>query len=160
MRDGALPAILLCVIAGMPLVNASRRAAATSVLLLLFAALTASALIVPFELRLAVVVLCWGLVIVGALGVLRARPLPVTVTILFATAAGLSTSAMTALVGQLSVLALSLPWVAVWIPATLLAGSGRAIIVKVLASWILAVALLSTGLTLSQGVNSGSDHLD
>lgn len=160
MRDGALPTILLCLIAGMLLARAERRAVALCVLLLIGSALAVSALPVPLDLRPGTAIICWGLVLVGALGILLGRPVATSMAMIFALATGLVTGAMTAVVGRSSVLALSLPWIAIWFPAILFVSSGRALILKVVASWIMTVALLSTGVVLSQGISSGSDHLD
>lgn len=159
MREDILPAALLCAMLGLLLGRVSWRTAALAGLALAATAGAVSPFAVPLEWRGAVVIGGWIETMLLAIGVYRAGPVGRWPAIIAALAAGLFVGATTSLAGRAGILVEALPWVLVWIPSGWLIARGWTIAVKVLASWLLAVALLSAGVVLVQP-KAGGDHLD
>lgn len=160
MREEALPALLLCAIFGLALGFASRRVALGAVTALAGAAFALSTLVLPFEWRTSIVIGCWAATIAAAILIYRAHPLKWPAAMVGAVVAGMLVGGLTAATGRAMILTTALPWLLIALPAGWLAGWRKAIVIKVLASWGLAVATLSTGVVLSQGADSASDHLE
>lgn len=160
MRDGALPAIALFLALGMMLAYAADRTWLAAAIAALLAAVGASAVVLPLEWQAYVVIACWSGTLLCAIAIYAARPIPRSAAILTAVFAGLATGALTGETGRPGVLALALPCLLVRFPAVWLVRQRRAVVLKVLTSWIVAVAILSTGLTVAAGVNAGADHLE
>ncbi|MFN2474615.1 MAG: hypothetical protein ABR588_11955 [Sphingomicrobium sp.] len=160
MRDGAVPAIALCLALGILLAYAPRRALLAAIVAIALVAIAVSAIVLPLEWQAYVVIACWAGTLLFALAIYVARPIPLTAAVLAAVLAGLMVGALTSEIGRPTVLALALPCVLVSLPASWLVQRRKAIVLKVLTSWIVAVAILSTGLTLAAGVNAGADHLE
>lgn len=160
MRDGALPAIALCLMLGMMLAYARPRSVLAAIVVLGLSALGASAIVFPLEWQAYVVIACWCGTMLFAMAIYLARSIPVLGAILAAATAGAMTGALTGEIGRPGVLASALPCVLVCLPAGWLVRRRHAIVLKVLTSWIVAVAVLSTGLTIAAGVNAGADHLE
>lgn len=160
MRDGALPAIALCLVFGMMLTYAPGKATLWGIAAGTLVAIVVSAVALPLEWRAQIVLACWAGTILAAAGVYLARPIPAWLAVFAAVAAGLLTGLLTGEVGRPGVLAAALPCMLIRFPAIWLVRSRRAIVLKVLTSWIVAVAILSAGLTVATGANAGSDHLE
>lgn len=160
MRDGALPAIALCLALGLALSHSSWRAWLTSGAALTVAAVTTSVFAVPLEWQQLVVLGCWAGCLLCCGAVYLGRPASPLVAGLVAAAAGMLIGALTSEIGQARTLVLALPWLAVFVPGAWLVRQRYAIVVKVLTSWLLAVAILSAGLTVVAGPTAGADHLE
>src|SRR5437763_1209748 len=117
MRDGALPAIALCLALGMLFAYASRRAwfAATGTLIVV--AVGVSALVLPLEWQAFVVIGCWAAAVLFTLGIYCARPVPLVLSLLTAALAGALVGAQTSETGRPGVLVAALPFMLVRIPA-------------------------------------------
>lgn len=160
MRDGVLPAAVLCAALGLWLGFAPRRAIPPAVLALVVAAAAASVFPPPIAWRGAVVVGCFGLALLAAAAVHLPRGPGFGPAVASAAAAGVLAGAAVALAGRPVELLKVLPPVLLCLPAGWLVARRRALPVKILASWLAAVALLSAGLTAAQGPTSGADHVD
>ena len=160
MRDGALPAVLLCLAFGMAICRQRLRNIALTLLILASAAAPTSALVFPDALAAPTAISAAVLTALFVFAVYSDRAFHPALVAGFGAAAGVLIGALTSFGGQAWLLLLALPATLVAFPAAWLARAGRAIALKVVASWILAVALLSIGLTIAQGVSAGSDHLD
>ncbi len=160
MRDGALPAVLMCLAFGMAICRQRLRNIALTLIILASVAAPTSALVFPDLLAAPTAIAAAGLTILFVFAVYSDRAFHPALVAVFGVSAGVLIGALTSFGGQASMLLLALPATLVAFPAAWLAHTGRAIALKVMASWILAVSLLSIGLTLVQGVNAGSDHLD
>ena len=55
---------------------------------------------------------------------------------------------------------MALPWVLVTVPAAWLIAHGRGIAVKIVSSWLIAIALLSAALPLTPTPGYEPDHLE
>lgn len=161
MRDGALPAVLLCLALGLLLayVPARGRAAATAALIVV--AVPIGGLALPVGWQTPLLLSCWGTTGLFVAGVYLSRAVPVAVAVASGLIGGVLAGAVTSEVGRVEVLAAALPCVLVAWPGSWLASRRWSIVLKILASWLLAVAVLSAGVALaSGGANAGADHLD
>ena len=142
MRGGALPPALLCAALGFALAFAPRRA-----ILPCLAALVAAAVFVVFRRvdaswKEVAFVGCWISVIVAALSVHLPRGLGCWAATILAFNTGLWAGAVISVAGVPFDLAKSLPWAMLCLPGVWLVSIGRPIILKVAASWLIAVAVL------------------
>ena len=160
MRDGALPAVLLCLAFGMAICRQRVRDIAAAIVILVVVAIVASALVFPDALAAPTAIAAAALTVLVVFAVYSGRAFHPALAAGLGVAAGALIGALTSFAGQASLLLFALPATLVAFPAAWLAHTGRAIALKVMASWILAVSLLSIGLTFAQGVSAGSDHLD
>jgi hypothetical protein len=160
MRDGALPAVLLCLAFGMAICRQRVRDIAAAIVILVVVAIMASALVFPDALAAPTAIAAAALTVLVVFAVYAGRAFHPALAAGLGVAAGALIGALTSFAGQASLLLFALPATLVAFPAAWLAHTGRAIALKVMASWILAVSLLSIGLTFAQGVSAGSDHLD
>lgn len=160
MRDGALPAVLLCLAFGMAICRQGLRNIAFSLTILVIVAVATSALVFSDVLAAPTAVTTAALTALFVFAVYSGRAFHAALVTCLGVATGILIGALTSFGGQASLLLLALPWALFAFPAAWLARRGRAIALKVMASWILAVSLLSIGLTFAQGVSAGSDHLN
>lgn len=161
MRDGALPAMLLCLALGLLLAQASGRGRAAAAVALIMVAVPIGGLAWPIAWQGLLLLSCWGMTLLLIGGVYVARAVPVSVAVAAALLGGVLAGAITSEVGRVGVLVVALLCVLVAWPGAWLIRRQQAIVVKVLASWLLAVAMLSAGVTLaSRDANAGADHLD
>jgi len=160
MRDGALSAVLLCLAFGMAICRQRVRDIAAAIVILVVVAIMASALVFPDALAAPTAIAAAALTVLVVFAVYAGRAFHPALAAGLGVAAGALIGALTSFAGQASLLLFALPATLVAFPAAWLAHTGRAIALKVMASWILAVSLLSIGLTFAQGVSAGSDHLD
>lgn len=160
MRGGALPAALLCVVLGLALGYAPRRALVPAFAALAAAAgLTALAPVDPDHREL-VFAGCWIGLIVTALLVHLPQGLPTGVAIAAAVNAGVWSSAVIAIEGQPVALATALPWALLAIPAGSIVAKGWGIAIKIMSSWLIAVALLSLFLPTANTPGYTRDHME
>jgi hypothetical protein len=146
MRGGVLPPALLFAAFGLALAFAPRRAWLPSLLAVL-AALGACAFVrVPDNWLEGVFLGCWISVIVTAASVHLTRGLSPHAALGLAVNAGVWASLVVSLSGSRLDLAKALPWVLVVFPAAWLVGRYASIPVKVVSSWIIAIAVLAATL--------------
>ena len=161
MRGGALPPALLCAALGFALAFAPRRAVAPALALLAVLAVLVS--FAPVEPRWtdAVFLGCWVSVAVAALAVYLPGGVSLRTALLLAVNTGVAAGAVTAVRGEPEDMLVALPCTMVVLPATWLVLSGRSIVVKVAASWLLAVALLAAALpAVVETPGYAPDHME
>ena len=160
MRGGALPPALLAAALGLALAYAPPRARAAAVMLLWIAAPLAALLTLAPRWEEAVFLACWAGVILAAASVHLPRGLSARLALALALAIAVLAGTVTATAGSLPDLLLALPWVLVTIPAAWLIAHGRGIAVKIVSSWLIAIALLSAALPLTPTPGYEPDHLE
>lgn len=161
MRGATLPAALLCAALGLLLAFAPRRAVLPAVVALAVAAIAAS--LVPLPARWIEIAFagCWISIIVLAAGVHLPRGIPAIVAVLAAINAGLWSGFVIAGEGALASLPRALPAVALLLPARWMVARGWPIPVKIVSSWLIAVALLAALLpTAATTPGYVPDHMD
>jgi hypothetical protein len=161
MRGGVVPPALLFVALGLALAFAPRRALTPS-LLALFATLGAFTFMLVPRLWLEPVYLgCWISVIATAASVHLIRGISSWAAIALSVNAGMWASAVVSLSGSRLDLLEALPWVFIFVPAMWLVGRHASIAVKVVTSWVIAIAVLAATLQLLP-VTPGylPDHLE
>jgi hypothetical protein len=161
MTGGTLPAGLLCGAVGLALSFATRRARFASVIILAIAAPIAVMATFGTGATQSVLLGCWTSVAASAASVHSWRGLDSRVACAMSLNAGFWSGAMIAVTGSPSDLFEVLPCVLVAFPAAWVVRSGVPIAIKVVSSWLIAIALLSTTLTLAP-VTPGylPDHLE
>lgn len=159
MRGGWLPLALIALALGLSLAFVSRRTA-----LLAVAAMAATAVMVfvvgPAR-RFEEIVFAglWITTIATALSTHWPRGVPRGVTVAMGANAGAWAGAAAALAANAPDLALSLPLALVALPGAWLATQGGGIALKVVASWVAAVAVLALMLALTPTPGYVQDHM-
>jgi hypothetical protein len=148
MRGGVVPPALLFVALGLALAFAPRSAWAPSLLALLAALGAFTFLPVPQVWLEGVFLGCWTSVIATAASVHLVRGLKTWAAIALSLNAGVWASAVTSLSGSPLDLLRGLPWVLICLPASWVVGRYATIPVKVVSSWVIAVAVLAATLQL------------
>lgn len=160
MRGGSLPPALLSAALGLALAYAPPRARMAAVLILWIAAPLVALVSLPVSWEEAVFLACWAGVIMASASVHLPRGLSTQLALALALAIAVLAGAVSAIAGSLPTLLLALPWVLVTIPAAWLIGHGRGIAVKIVSSWLIAIALLSAALPLTPTPGYEPDHLE
>lgn len=160
MRGGALPPALLSAALGLALAYAPPRARTAAVLALWIAAPLAALVSFAPRWEEALFLACWAGVILAAASVHLPRGLSTNLALTLALLIAVLAGAVTATAGSLPALLTALPWVLVTIPAAWLIAQGRGIAVKIVSSWLIAIALLSAALPLTPTPGYEPDHLE
>lgn len=161
MRGGPLPPALLCAAVGLALAFAPRRTWVPSVVTLTTTTTAIAALSLPHEWLEGVFLGCWASVVATAAMVHLSRGLPARRAVVLSLNAGLWSGAELALTGSRLDVAKALVCVLFLFPAGFVVGWRAPIVVKVVSSWLIAVAILAATLQLLP-VTPGylPDHLD
>ena len=161
MRGGMVPPALLFAALGLALAFAPRNAWAPSLLTLIATLAACSFLPVPEAWMEGVFLGFWISVIATAASVHLARGLGRRAALALAFNAGVWGSAVVSLSGSRLDLLKALPCVLIFLPAAWVLGRYAAIPVKVVSSWVIAVAVLAAALQLLP-VTPGylPDHLE
>lgn len=146
MRGGALPAALLCAALGLGLASAERRAALPGLAVLVVTACAVAVGSIPGTWSDAVFLGCWTSVIGSAAIVHAPRDLKDWQALALSLNAGVWTGAVIALAPSKGDLLEALPVALCALPAARARRQGQAIVLKVLASWLIAVAVLGATL--------------
>ena len=160
MRGGTLPAALIFAALGFALSFAPRR---VRVLALLAAAIAAAMLVVvPFGISQAeyVYFACWASVIGAAASVHLPGGLPARAAVVLSLACGAAAGAVIGLAGNMPDLATAASAALLIVPASWLVASGREIAVKVVSSWLIAIAMLAAALPLTPTPGYAPDHME
>lgn len=160
MRGGALPAALIFAALGFALSFAPRRIRAPA---LLVAAIAAIAMLqVPIGPTHAELVYfaCWACVIGAAGSVHLPGGVPGRVALPLALVCGAGAGAVVTQAGGLRDLAAALPAAVVIVPASWLVSTDRGIAVKVVSSWLIAIAMLAAALPLTPTPGYAPDHME
>lgn len=160
MRGGTLPAALIFAALGFGLSFAPRPIRTPA---LISAAISALIILqIPIDVSLAELVYfaCWGAVIVAAASVHLPAGLPKSGAIPLALVCGAAAGAVIGLVGNPADLAIAMTAAVVILPAGWLVASGRGIAVKVVTSWLIAIAVLSAALPLTPTPGYAPDHME
>ena len=160
MRGGALPPALLCAALGLALAYAPPRARAAAVLILWIAAPLAALVNFAPRWEEAVFLACWAGVILAAASVHLPRGLRTNLALTQALVIAVLAGAVTTTAGSLPALLTALPCVLVTIPAAWLISQGQGVAVKIVSSWLIAIALLSAALPLTPTPGYEPDHLE
>lgn len=155
-----LPPALLSAALGLALAYAPPRARVAAILILWIVAPLAALLMLAPRWEEAVFLACWAGVILAAASVHLPRGLRTKPALALALAIAVLAGSVTAAAGTLPALLMALPWVLVTVPAAWLIAHGRGIAVKIVSSWLIAIALLSAALPLTPTPGYEPDHLE
>jgi hypothetical protein len=160
MRGGALPPALLCAAFGLALAFAPRRIFVYALGALILTALAASFLTFPPSWQDGVFLGCWISVVLAALSVHLPPGLNQKLALALAVNCGFWTGAVIAAAGAKTDLFKALPAALLCLPGAWLVSTGRGIAIKVAASWLIAIAILSAALPLVPTPGYKPDHMD
>ena len=160
MRGGIWPPALVFAALAFALAFVPARVRLASVVVAVVAAALASRLGLPAHFEEAIFLGCWLSVVVAALAVHRkdmAAPVP---ALLLAGNGGVWAGAVTVIAGTDHDLLRALPIVLLAFPAAWLLRHGGALAIKVLASWLIAVAILVAALPMVATPGYVQDHME
>ena len=160
MRGGTLPAALIFAALGFALSFAPRRIRAPALLIAAVTALAAKQVRFDVSHAEAIYFACWTSVIVAAASVHLPAGLSERAAVVLALACGATAGAVIGLTGSVRDLASALPAALVILPAGWLVASGRGIAVKVVSSWLIAIAMLAAALPLTPTPGYAPDHME
>lgn len=143
MRGGALPAAMVIAALALALGFVSRTTAAIALIVTVIAAALASRLSVPDAWIEAAFLACWGSVIGIALLVYWPRQFYPGAAVALGVFAGLAAGLVIAAEGAPIDLLRALPATLLVVPASIAVSRGYAVAPRVVASWLVAVALLA-----------------
>lgn len=160
VRGGFLPPAILCCALGLLLGFLGWRKALIGAGVMAATAIAVFAIGPDAAWIEAIFLGCWLSVIGCAL--LLVRPARLTRKLVFAASlnAGLWVGALCSVAGDVRALGISLPFVLVCIPSSAIVARGWEISVKVVASWLTAVAILATMLSLTPTPGYVPDHME
>lgn len=160
MRGGALPAALLCAMLALALGFAPARARLAAILVAAVAAVAVVLAGWPAGWREPAFAGCWLSLAATALSVHLPGGIGARLAPALAANAGLWSGAVIAAEGAPADLARALPWLLLAFPAALLVSRRLGIVIRVVASWAVAVAVLAALLPLAPTPGYAPDHMD
>lgn len=159
MRGGALPAALLFAALAFALAFAPRRVLFAAVIAASLAAIACSLMPLPEIWREWVFAGCWASVAITAAMVHLPGGVGSPLSIVLAINAGIWAGATLVIAGLPLDLLRALPVLLLVLPAAWLAQGRGAIAIKVIASWLIAVAILAAALALVPTPGYAPDHM-
>lgn len=160
MRGGILPAALIFAALGFALSFAPRRIQGLGLVAAAIAALLSLQLQVDPAHAEAVYLAVWSSIVVSGASVHLPDGIRERGGVLLALVCGAAAGAVIGLAGGWPDLALAALAILVILPGTWLVGSGRGIAVKVMTSWLIAIALLAAALPLTPTPGYAPDHME
>ena len=143
LRGGALPPALLCAALGLALAFAPREARWPSLLALMATAIAVSFAPIPEGWLEAAFLACWVSVVTSAASVHLHDGVGLRAAFALSLNAGIWSGAVVALGGSRLDLAKALLWALVVLPAGWIVRRRASIVLKVVSSWLIAVAVLA-----------------
>jgi len=161
VRGGALPPALLIAALGLALAFAPRKIFIPAMIAMAIPAVVVGFVPIGQQWADPLFFGCWASVLACALAVHLPRGLGPRLAILLALDGGFWAGAVIAVAGKPIDLLISLPCVLLALPGAWLVATKRQIAVKVLASWLIAVALLAATLQITTPTPGYvPDHMD
>lgn len=160
MRGGALPPALICTALAFALAFAPRRALPPALALLLAGAAVGLALPLLPAWQDEIFFGCWASVVVAALAVHLRGGVGTPLALVLAGNAGLWAGAVVAVAGTPGDLVRAVPFALLALPARWLIDHRGAIAVKVVSSWLIAVAILAATLPAVPTPGYMPDHME
>lgn len=157
---GALIPALLCAALGLGLAFQTMRTQWQSIAVLSLMAYLMAWVHFPQDWTDAILIMGLVSLIVTALSVLAPARLPAWLPLSLAANAGLWTGAVIAITAQTRDLALALPWVFLAFPARWVLTTPVHLGVKVVAGWLVAVAILGAGVSMLPTPGYKADHIE
>lgn len=160
MRGGFLPPAILCAAFGLALAFLPLRQGLLAAGVAALLALAVSLATISEEWIEPIFVGCWLSVLLSTALLYSAAKAPPTLVIAAAVNTGLWTGAVTSVAGKGLDLIIALPLLLLLLPGRLVIARGWSIALKVLASWLTAVAILATMVSLTPTPGYAPDHME
>lgn len=161
MRGGALPPAILCAALGLALACGETKVPRLGVITAAIAALGAAGVRLPAGWTDAVFLGCWSSTALNSVRVHLVGPWGRTATLLLCANTGIWAGAVISVAGRKTDLLWALPCMLTLLPASWAVRRGGSIAVKVVSSWLVAIAILAATLQFLP-VTPGylPDHMD
>lgn len=159
MRSGALAAALLCAALGLALSFAPRRAVVFALAAFVVAALLSLSLTPAGWVETAFIG-CWISLVVLAACLYLPKGIDQRLAVLLGLNVGVWAGAVTATAAKPVDLALAAPWVLLALPGAALVAPRLPIVIRVLGSWLVAVAILAVSLPVASTPSYEPDHME
>lgn len=160
MRGGVLPAGLIFAAIGFALAFAPGRIRLPAVLVAVAGAIVMIQFAFDVSHAEAIYLACWTSVVMAAASVHYSGPRSEWAVLPLSLACGAAAGSVIALAGTLPDLAVAVPAVLVIVPASWLVARGNGIAVKVVSSWLIAIAILAAALPLTPTPGYAPDHME
>lgn len=160
MRGGPLPPALIAAALGLALAYAPPKARVPAILVFCLAASAMTLLALDAGIIEFVYLGCWASVIACAVSVHFPKWLQFRLVLGLALVSGGTAGAVLSLSGTSSDLLIALPCILTVVPAAWLVATSRGIVVKIVSSWLIAIALLSAALPLTPTPGYEPDHME
>jgi hypothetical protein len=149
MRGGVLPPSLLFAAMGLALSFAPVKVRMPAIAIV--AVLSLATQLYPFAAGFEepIFLACWVSVIITAACVHLPSGISTLLALSLASATGLAAGAVSAIAGTQVDLVMALPWLLLVVPGGWLVSRGRSTIIKIFASWLIAIGLLAAALPLT-----------
>lgn len=161
MRGGVLPPAILCAALGLALASAERKSWQLGIAVVTIAACGGAWVRLPAAWIDALFLGCWSSTVLNALRVHVARPLGRASTLLLCFNTGIWAGAVISIAGRKADLLLAIPCTMTLLPSAWAIPRSGSIAVKIVSSWLVAVAILAATLQFLP-VTPGylPDHMD
>jgi hypothetical protein len=161
MRGGILPPAILCTALGLALASAKRRSKVMGLVILATIATMTAFVPVPSSLTDAAFLGCWISTVINSSSVHVQQKYRENFVLVLALNTGIWAGAVISLSAPKVDLAAALPWTLCMFPAGWMLRRNQSIALKVVSSWLIAVAFLAATLQfLSVTPGYRPDHLD
>jgi hypothetical protein len=159
MTGGFLPPAILCAALAIAAASLPLRDGLLAGALAAIVALAVSVIPIPASWNEAVFIGCWLSVVASAASLFPVR-VPLAVSIALAVNTGLWAGGVCSVSGRQEDFFIALPMLLLVIPAQMFVARGWSIALKVLASWLTAVAILATMVSLTPTPGYVPDHME
>ena len=160
MRGGVVPPALLFAALACALAFAPRGQRWPALIAAVVAAFAAAQLPLPGKWVEGIFLGLWASIVVTAALVHFPRRLRGAAPLVLGINAGLWAGATIAIAGTLLDLAKAVPWLALVVPGAWLAGTARGVAVKVVSSWLIAIAVLAAVLPIVPTPGYAPNHME
>lgn len=160
MRGGFLPPAIICAAFGLALAFLPLRRGLLAAGLAALLAVAVSLARLPEQWIEPIFIGCWASVLAAAALLYNSHRAPPAVVFVAAVNTGLWTGAVTSVAGKGLDLLVALPLLLLLLPGRALAARGWTIALKILASWLTAVAILATMVSLTPTPGYAPDHME
>lgn len=160
MRGGVVPPALLFAALACALAFAPRGRVWLTIIAAAVAAFSVSLMPLPVRWIDAIFVGVWASTVLAAAMVHFPRSLTNAVLVALGIGSGFWAGASVAIAGTAFDLAEAILWLALIVPGSWLVASGRGVVVKVVSSWLIAIAILAAVLPIVPTPGYAPDHME
>lgn len=155
-----MPPLLVFVALALALAFAVPRARLPAALLAIIVALACAQIPLPASWGEGVFLVCWATVVAVAASVHLPQRVALWLALVLAVVSGIAAGTVTAVAGHTRDVVTAAAGLALILPGAWLVGTRRQIAIKVVSSWVIAIAVLSAALPLTPTPGYVPDHME